>query len=89
MRFYDPQQGSVEIDGHDVRELTLGSVSRAIGLVLQETYLFHASLRENLLYANPDADHAALEAAIELVQPTGSRSYATFRLADQPVGAGA
>ena len=63
-RFYDPQQGSVEIDGHDLRELTLGSVSRAIGLVLQETYLFHASLRENLLYANPDADDAALEQAI-------------------------
>jgi ATP-binding cassette, subfamily B, bacterial len=63
-RFYDPQQGSVEIDGHDLRELTLGSVSRAIGLVLQETYLFHASLRENLLYARPDADEAALAAAV-------------------------
>jgi ATP-binding cassette, subfamily B, bacterial len=63
-RFYDPRQGSVEIDGHDLRELTLDSVSRAIGLVLQETYLFHASLRENLLYARPDADEAALAAAV-------------------------
>lgn len=63
-RFYDPQQGSVAIDGHDVRELTLGSVAGAVGLVLQETYLFHASLRENLLYARPDASEAALEAAI-------------------------
>jgi ATP-binding cassette subfamily B protein len=63
-RFYDPQQGSVEIDGHDVRELTLNSVARAIGLVLQETYLFHASLRENLLYASPDADDAALATAL-------------------------
>ena len=63
-RFYDPQQGSVEIDGHDLRDLTLSSVARAIGLVLQDTYLFHASLRENLLYARPDADEAALADAI-------------------------
>jgi ATP-binding cassette subfamily B protein len=78
-RFYDPQQGSVEIDGHDLRELTLGSVSRAIGLVLQETYLFHASLRENLLYARPDADQAALEAAI-------SDAHLDHVLADLPEG---
>jgi ATP-binding cassette subfamily B protein len=63
-RFYDPQQGSVEMDGHDLRDLTLDSVARAIGLVLQETYLFHASLRENLLYARPDADDEALMTAI-------------------------
>ena len=63
-RFYDPQHGSVEFDGHDLRELTLASVSEAIGLVLQETYLFHSSLRENLLYARPDAGPTELEAAI-------------------------
>jgi ATP-binding cassette subfamily B protein len=63
-RFYDPQQGSIEIDGHDLRELTLSSVARAVGLVLQDTYLFHSSLRENLLYARPDADEAALAAAL-------------------------
>lgn len=59
-RFYDPQQGSVQIDGHDVRTLRLQSVAKAIGLVLQETYLFHGTLRENLLYANPEADEARL-----------------------------
>ena len=59
-RFYDPQVGSVKIDGHDLRELTLQSVAEAIGLVLQETYLFHGTLRDNLLYARPDADDTAI-----------------------------
>jgi ATP-binding cassette subfamily B protein len=62
-RFYDPQQGSVQIDGHDLRELTLQSISESIGLVLQDTYLFHGTLRENLLYANPGASQDALVGA--------------------------
>jgi ATP-binding cassette, subfamily B, bacterial len=62
-RFYDPQLGSVQIDGHDLRELTARSIAGAIGLVLQDTYLFHGTLRDNLLYARPDADQAALEEA--------------------------
>ena len=62
-RFYDPQQGSIQIDGRDLRELKLQSVAETIGLVLQDTYLFHGSLRENLLYARPDADAAMLAAA--------------------------
>jgi ATP-binding cassette, subfamily B, bacterial len=62
-RFYDPQSGSVRIDGHDLRELSVSSIAGAIGLVLQDTYLFHGTLRENLLYARPDADQAALDAA--------------------------
>ncbi len=62
-RFYDPHQGSVQIDGHDLRELRLQAVAETIGLVLQDTYLFHGSLRENLLYAKPDADEARLAAA--------------------------
>jgi ATP-binding cassette, subfamily B, bacterial len=62
-RFYDPQQGSVQIDGHDLTELSARSIAAAIGLVLQDTYLFHGTLRENLLYARPDADVAAVEAA--------------------------
>ena len=49
-RFYDPQDGSISIDGHDVRELTFESLGEAIGLVLQDSYLFHDSLRENLRY---------------------------------------
>ena len=53
----------MEIDGHDVREVELSSLADAIGMVTQETYLFHTSVRENLLYANPAATQAELEAA--------------------------
>jgi ATP-binding cassette subfamily B protein len=59
-RFYDPQMGRITIDDDDLRELTLQSVAEAIGLVLQETYLFHGTLRDNLLYAKPEADGTAL-----------------------------
>lgn len=62
-RFYDPQVGSVEVDGHDLRDLRLRSIGDAIAPVLQDTYLFHGSLRENLLYAAPDADEERLAAA--------------------------
>jgi ATP-binding cassette subfamily B protein len=54
-RFYDPAGGRVLIDGHDVRALTLESLRRHIGIVFQDTFLFHASIRDNLLYANPAA----------------------------------
>jgi ATP-binding cassette subfamily B protein len=63
-RFYDPQVGRVQFDGHDLRDLTLASVSDAIGLVLQETYLFHRSIRENLLYGRPDATEVELARAV-------------------------
>lgn len=59
-RFFDPQSGRVLIDGHDVRELTFESLGAAVGLVLQDTYLVHASLRENLSYGRMDADDASL-----------------------------
>jgi ATP-binding cassette subfamily B protein len=62
-RLYDVDAGSVSLDGRDVRDLTLVSLGRAIGFVTQETYLFHASVRENLLYAKPDATQEELEAA--------------------------
>ena len=62
-RLYDVTSGAVEIDGHDVREVKLSSLADAIGMVTQETYLFHTSVRENLLYANPAATQAELEAA--------------------------
>jgi ATP-binding cassette subfamily B protein len=62
-RLYDVEAGAVEIDGTDVRALTLVSLGRAIGFVTQETYLFHASVRENLLYAKPGATQDELEAA--------------------------
>jgi ATP-binding cassette subfamily B protein len=62
-RLYDPQQGAVSIDGHDLRDLRLQSLAEAIGLVLQDTYLFHGTLRENLRYARPGADEELLAAA--------------------------
>jgi len=62
-RLYDVDDGGVEIDGVDVRKLSLVSLGRVIGFVTQETYLFHASVRENLLYARPGATQAELEAA--------------------------
>lgn len=62
-RLYDVGAGRVTIDGHDVRALTLASLGRVIGFVTQETYLFHATIRENLLYARPGATQAEIEAA--------------------------
>jgi ATP-binding cassette, subfamily B, bacterial len=67
-RLYDVTQGSVEIDGHDVRGIKLSSLSRLVGMVTQETYLFHASVRENLLYARPEATEEELEAAARAAQ---------------------
>jgi ATP-binding cassette subfamily B protein len=62
-RFYDVQHGSVEIDGIDVRDVRLESLGEIIGMVTQETYLFHSSVKENLLYGNPEASDDQLEAA--------------------------
>jgi ATP-binding cassette, subfamily B, bacterial len=54
-RFYDPQSGSVLIDGHDVKSVTLESLRGGIGIVTQETYLFHDTIAANLRYAKPEA----------------------------------
>jgi ATP-binding cassette, subfamily B, bacterial len=62
-RLYDVLDGSVSIDGIDVRRITLESLGRVVGFVTQETYLFHASIRDNLLYARPEATEAELVAA--------------------------
>jgi ATP-binding cassette, subfamily B, bacterial len=62
-RFYDVQRGSVSIDGLDVRDIKLESLAEFIGMVTQETYLFHSSVRQNLRYGNPDATDEQLEAA--------------------------
>ena len=62
-RFYDPQHGRVLVDGHDVRTLTLASLRRDIGIVTQETYLFHDTIANNLRYAKPDATLDELIAA--------------------------
>jgi len=62
-RLYDVEAGSVEIDGMDVRKLSLVSLGRVIGFVTQETYLFHDTVRANLLYAKPEATQEELEDA--------------------------
>ncbi|MGW3297714.1 ABC transporter ATP-binding protein [Streptomyces xiamenensis] len=62
-RLYDVTSGVVRLDGIDVRELDFASLARAIGVVSQETYLFHASVADNLRFAKPDATDAELETA--------------------------
>jgi ATP-binding cassette subfamily B protein len=88
-RLYEPQRGRVCIDGIDVRDVTLESLAATVGLVSQETYLFHASIRENLRFACPQASDEEIEAAARAAQihdlivslpdgydtPVGERGY--------------
>jgi ATP-binding cassette subfamily B protein len=67
-RLYDTTSGRIAIDGVDVRDLSFASLASAIGLVSQETYLFHATIRENLRFAKPDASDEELEAAARAAQ---------------------
>jgi ATP-binding cassette subfamily B protein len=62
-RLYEPDEGSVRIDGTDVRDFTFASLTDSVGLVAQETYLFHATIRENLAFARPDATDEQIESA--------------------------
>ncbi len=62
-RLYEPQEGRVTIDGVDVRDASLTSLAATVGVVSQETYLFHASVRENLRFARPDASDEEIEEA--------------------------
>jgi len=62
-RLYDVDSGAVEIDGHNVKDIALESLGELIGVVTQETYLFHASIKENLLYARMDASEEDMIAA--------------------------
>ncbi len=88
-RLYEPQRGEVLIDDVDVRDMTLDSLAKAVGLVSQETYLFHASIRENLRFACPQASDEEVEDAARAAQihdliaslpdgydtPVGERGY--------------
>jgi len=67
-RLYDATRGTVSIDGVDVRELTFPSLASTVGVVSQETYLFHASVRENLRFARPDATDEEVEDAARAAQ---------------------
>lgn len=62
-RFYDVSAGRVTVDGHDVREVTLDSLRKQIGIVLQETVLFSGTIRENVAFGRPDADLDTVVAA--------------------------
>ncbi len=67
-RLYDATQGSLAIDGVDVRDLTFESLADTVGVVSQETYLFHASVRENLRFARPSASDEEVEEAARAAQ---------------------
>jgi len=62
-RLYDPTSGVIRIDGHDLRDVTLDSLAATIGMVTQETHLFHDTIRTNLIYAKMDASQPEIEAA--------------------------
>jgi ATP-binding cassette subfamily B protein len=67
-RLYDPAEGSVSIDGIDIRDFKLADLAAVVGVVSQETYLLHTTVRENLRYAKPGATDAEIEAAARAAQ---------------------
>ena len=67
-RLYDPTSGAVRIGGVDLRQATLGSLTEAIGVVTQDAHMFHDTIRNNLLYARPDATEDEVWAALEAAQ---------------------
>jgi ATP-binding cassette subfamily B protein len=64
-RLYDPTEGRILLDGHDLRRVTIASLTEQIGMVTQETFLFHDTIRANMLYARPRATRAEIEAACQ------------------------
>jgi ATP-binding cassette subfamily B protein len=66
-RFYDPTAGHVRIDGHDLRDVTLKSLRRQLGVVPQEPFLFSGSIRDNITFSRPDATDAEVDEAVRLV----------------------
>lgn len=64
-RFYDPIEGYISLDGHDLRDITQNSLSMQVGMVTQETFLFHTTVRENLLYARPEATDEEIVSACQ------------------------
>jgi ATP-binding cassette subfamily B protein len=78
-RLYDPEAGTVSLDGHDVRDLRIADVRGAVALVFEETFLFTDTVRENIRFARPDAHDAEVERAAELA---GAAAF----IADLPDG---
>ena len=67
-RLYDPTSGSIRIDGIDIRDMRLSDLAAVVGVVSQETYLLHTTVRENLRYARPEATDAEIEDAARAAQ---------------------
>jgi ATP-binding cassette subfamily B protein len=67
-RFFDPQSGRVTIDGHDVRDVTLGSLRRAVGVISQDPFLFSATVRENIAFGAGDLPQSAVEEVARAAQ---------------------
>jgi ATP-binding cassette subfamily B protein len=67
-RFYDPVSGTIRLDGEDLRDLELNSLRQSVGVVFEESFLFSASIRENIAYARPDATDEEIEAAARVAQ---------------------
>ncbi|BAJ64745.1 ABC transporter ATP-binding protein [Anaerolinea thermophila] len=70
-RFYDVTSGSLKLDGYDVRDLSLESLRRQVSIVLQDVFLFHGTVRENLLFGNPDASEAQMIEAAKIANAHG------------------
>lgn len=68
LRFYDPTEGRVTLDGHDLRDLQFGALRRATGLVSQDVFLFHGTVRENIEYGRPGASLEEIVAAAEMAE---------------------
>ena len=71
LRFWDPDRGTIRLNGHDIRQYALGDLRGLIGVVSQETYLFNDTMRGNLLLARPEASDSEIEQALEQAQLTG------------------
>ena len=65
MRFYDPDEGIIKLDGVDTRQISRHNIRRNFGMVLQDTWLFEGTIKENLLYGKPDAGEEELRVAVE------------------------
>jgi subfamily B ATP-binding cassette protein MsbA len=74
-RFYDPTEGQISIDGMNLREFELKSLRKAMGIVSQDTFLFNASVRENIAYAKPEATEAEIVEAAK-----GANAYEFIQL---------
>jgi ABC-type multidrug transport system fused ATPase/permease subunit len=96
LRFYDPDEGSIRLDGHDLRDLTLRSLRENVALLLQETLVFDGTVRENIAYGKPDATDEEIEAAAKaadahdfiLALPEGTIRPSARRGGCSPAGSG-